>query len=36
MRSRDAQGQVRPAWPHHRRHIWTACVREWFGQPEAS
>lgn len=24
----------KPAWPHHRRHYWAACVRRWFGQPE--
>lgn len=33
MRTRDAQ-PARPAWPHHRRHFWSACVREWWGQPE--
>lgn len=34
MRTREAQ--ARPAWPHHRRHFWAVCVRQWFGQPEAS
>ena len=33
MRTSEA---ARPAWPHHRRHYWAACVRAWFGQPEAS
>ena len=29
------QPPSKPAWPHRHRHFWSACIRAWFGQPEA-